>query len=120
MVGFAWSALREAYFGEHASSMLVIDYDLLAHAPEKVLRLVYEFIGEPWFEHDFENVEYDAPEFDLGLGVAGLHKVRRSVGIEARRTVLPPDLFEKYAALSFWNQDLPSGAHVIRNKNTGT
>lgn len=120
MVGFAWSALREAYFGEHAGSMLVIDYDLLAHAPEKVLRLVYEFIDEPWFGHDFENVEYDAPEFDLGLGVAGLHKVRRSVGIESRRTVLPPDLFEKYAALSFWNQDLPSAAHVIRNKNIGT
>ena len=116
LVGFAWSALKEAYYGEHAASMLVIDYDLLARAPERVLRLVYEFIGEPWFAHDFQNVSYDAPEFDQALGLAGMHKVRQKVGVQERRTVLPPDLFEKYAALSFWQDGDGSAANVIRIK----
>jgi sulfotransferase len=119
LVGFAWAALKEAYYSEHAKSLLLIEYDLLAEAPEKVMRLVYEFLGEPWFEHDFENVQYDAPEFDQALGLDGLHRVRSKIAIEHRQTILPPDLFNQYAKLSFWNEDTPSAANVIRIKNTG-
>lgn len=115
LVGFAWAALKEAYYGEQADSMLIVDYDLLARAPEKILRLVYEFLGEPWFEHDFEHVEYDAPAFDQALGLAGLHKVRPRVKIEDRPSILPPDLFEQYASLSFWEDGRNSRANVIRN-----
>ena len=118
MVGFGWAALKEAYYGEHAKSLLLIEYELFAEAPEKVMRLVYEFLDEPWFEHDFDNIEYDAPEFDRALGVDGLHRVRPKVGIESRKTVLPPDLFNQYASLSFWNDDAGSAANVIRVKNT--
>ena len=114
LVGFAWTALKEAYYGEHARSLLLIDYDLLAQAPEKCMGLVYDFIGEPHFQHDFENVQYDAPEFDEALGLRGLHKVRSKVEPLARRTVLPPDLFEQYAALSFWINGAGSAANVIR------
>jgi sulfotransferase len=117
VVGYAWSALKEAYYGEHAGSMLVVEYEMLAQAPEKVLRLIYEFIGEPWFEHDFFNVHYDAPSFDEALGISGLHRVRPRVAIESRRTLLPPDLFEKYTQLSFWLDGHGSGAHVIRVKS---
>lgn len=114
LVGFAWAALKEAYYGEQAKSLLVVEYDLLTQSPEQVLRLVYDFIGEPWFEHDFDNVQYDAPEFDQALGVSGLHRVRRKVGVEARRTILPPDLFQQYASLSFWQDGAGSEANVIR------
>ena len=114
LVGFAWAALKDAYYGEHSKSLLIVDYDLLAQGPEKVLRLVYEFIGEPWFEHDFEHIEYDAPEFDEALGLKGLHKVRPKVALEERRTILPPDLFEQYTNLSFWLDGRNSEASVIR------
>jgi sulfotransferase len=116
LVGFAWSALKEAYYGAQAGALLVVEYELLAKAPERVLRLVYDYLGEPWYEHDFANVQYDAPEFDEALGIRGLHRVRPSVAIEPRRTILPPDLFEKYAQLSFWHNSDGSGAHVIRAK----
>ncbi|MES3000996.1 MAG: sulfotransferase [Pseudomonadota bacterium] len=113
LVGFAWSALREAFYGERAASMLVLDYDLLAQAPHKVMPLVYDFIGQPRFGHDFDNVEYDAPEFDLPLGAPGLHKVRPKVELRARRPVIPPDLFEKYSQLSFWTEPAGSAAYVV-------
>ncbi|TJZ79166.1 sulfotransferase family protein [Chitiniphilus eburneus] len=114
LVGFAWAALKEAYYGEHADSLLLVDYELLTRAPEQVLRLVYDFLGEPWFEHDFDNVRYDAPEFDQALGVGGLHRVKPRVAPQTRRTVLPPDLFEQYARLSFWEDGAASTANVIR------
>lgn len=113
LVGFPWAALKEGFYGEHADSLLVVEYDLLAQAPHKVLPLIYQFLGEESFDHDFENVCYDAPEFDASLGVHGLHKVRSAVRLESRSTILPPDLFEKYAELSFWKDPTGSRAHVI-------
>jgi sulfotransferase len=116
MVGFAWAALREAFYGEHAKSLLIIDYELLAQAPAKVMALLYQFIGEPAFEHDFNNVEYEAPDFDQQLGVPGLHKVKPKVEFVERRTIIPPDLFEKFSKMTFWTDPSGSAANVIAPK----
>ncbi|MDP2714430.1 sulfotransferase [Rheinheimera sp.] len=116
MVGFAWTALKEAYYSPYASSVLLVDYQLLTEAPEKVLRLVYQFIGEPWFEHRFDDVAFDTPEFDQNLGLSGLHRIRSQVAVASRQTILPPDLFDRYAAMNFWDQDTSSQANVIRIK----
>ena len=113
LVGFPWAALKEAFYGEQAASLLLVEYDLLANAPQKVLPLIYRFLGETPFEHDFENIHYDAPAFDAQLGMSGLHKVRSKVSFETRNTILPPDLFEQYAKLSFWKDNSGSLANVI-------
>jgi sulfotransferase len=113
LVGFPWTALKDAFYGEHAASLLVVEYDLLAQAPQRVLPLIYQFIGEEPFEHDYTRVQFDAPEFDAPLGVHGLHKVRPEVRLEPRTTILPPDLFEQYAALSFWKDPKGSRANLI-------
>ena len=83
LVGFPWAALKEAFYGAQAKSLLIVDYDLLSQVPEQVLRLVYTFLDEPWFEHDFDNIKYDAPEFDQALGLSGLHRVRPKVSVNA-------------------------------------
>ncbi len=114
LVGFAWSAIKEAFYSEQASSLLVVDYDLLAAAPAKVLPLVYQFIDEPWFDgHDFSQLSFDAPEFDSALGLAGLHKVRPKVALESRHTLLPPDLFAQFNDMNFWHDHANSRAYVI-------
>lgn len=113
LVGFAWAALKEAFYGEHADKLLIVDYDLLAQAPRKVIPLVYQFLGQEAWPHDYENVQYDAPDFDAPLGVRGLHKVRPQVSLEQRSTILPPDLFEQYSALSFWKNGAASRSNVI-------
>jgi sulfotransferase len=112
-VGFAWSSLREAFYGEHASSLLVLDYELLAKAPAKVMPLIYDFLGEPHFEHDFDNVEYSADEFDQQLGAPDLHRVKAQVKFTPRPTIIPPDLFDKFNQMSFWNDKRGSAANVI-------
>jgi sulfotransferase len=113
LVGFAWSALKEAYYGEHSKSLLLLEYDILCQRPRDTLRLVYEFLAESWHEHDFDDVEYAEPEFDAQLTTTGLHTVRRKVEWRPRRTVLPPDLFGKYAGLAFWRDPKGSAAWRI-------
>jgi sulfotransferase len=115
LIGFPWAALKEAYYGPHASKLLLVDYDLLVRAPLRVLQLVYDFIGEPWFDgHDVDHVEYDAPQFDEALGMAGMHQVHSKVAPRDRKTILPPDIFEKYQDMAFWRTDTRSAASVIK------
>lgn len=114
LVGLSWSGLKEAYYGEQAASLLVVDYELLTKAPEQTLKLIYEFVGEPWFDgHDFDNVDYDAPEFDDALGIRGLHTVRPKVEFQERKTILPPDLFNKFSNMDFWKETAGTRASVV-------
>jgi sulfotransferase len=104
MVGFALDALREAFFGEQADRLILIDYEALARRPKETMRSLYKFLGEEWYEHDFGTVEYEASEFDLALGTPNLHTVRRKVEWVERKTVLPPDLFQRFNNDSFWTR----------------
>ena len=114
LVGYPWAGLREAFYGEQASNLLVVDYELLAKRPEGTLRLVYDFIGEPmWDGHDVDNVEFDAPEFDAALGLAGMHRIKPKVEFTPRTTILPPDLFAKHQGMDFWRDVTGSAANVI-------
>ncbi len=113
LVGLAWCAFKEAFYSEYAPSLLVLDYELFTRSPEEVMPLIYQFIGEPTFEHDYDQVEFDAPEFDQALGVSGLHRVHQKVEFKQRDTILPPDLFEQYSTLAFWSDHTGSTANII-------
>ncbi len=116
IVGAAWASLKEAYYGEYSERLLLVDYDILAQFPKKTISLIYEFLDEEKYEHDFENVEFSHDEFDYTLGVKGLHAVKRKVEFKQRRSILPPDLFKKYAEMSFWLDTRGTAASVIAPK----
>jgi sulfotransferase len=115
MVGYAWNALHEAFCGEQADRLLLITYETLTSNPREALAAVYDFIGEAPFAHDFDNVEFDATEFDRRLGTPGLHSVRRRVARDERRNILPPVLVHKYASDTFWRDPdrNPNGVKVV-------
>jgi sulfotransferase len=116
MVGFALDCLREAFYGGWADRMILVTYEALARDPAGTIAQLYDFIGQPAFAHDFDNVEYSADEFDEALGSPGLHTVRRKVDFLERPTVLPPELFQRFENDAFWmNPDLNvHGVRVIR------
>jgi sulfotransferase len=102
LVGFALDALREAYFGEQASKLILVEYQALVRAPRDTFSILYEMLEEPLFEHDFDNVEYEADAFDLALGARGLHTIRRKVEWVEHASVLPPGLLERFSGDMFW------------------
>lgn len=117
LVGFPWHALKEAAYSDFADRLVIVDYDLLVARPKEVFKLLYEFLDVEWFEHDFENVEYDAGSFDSQLGLSGLHRVEGRVEPRPRNTILPPDLFERYAQLAFWRSLSSSKAYRLVAKS---
>lgn len=115
MLGYAYNALKEAFYGEYAQHLLLVQYETLVSKPQKALKAVYDFIGEPVFKHDFDNVAFDAEEFDRKAGTPGLHAVRSKVRAEPRKTILPPEIFNRFAKDAFWRnpQMNPHGVVIV-------
>jgi sulfotransferase len=102
MVGFALAALKQAMHSAESDRLLLLPYEVLAREPAHALAKVYEFTGLPPFQHDFENISFDAAEFDARLGSPGLHVVRPKARVEERQMLLPPDLRRRYEGESIW------------------
>jgi sulfotransferase len=106
-VGFAWNAVQEAFYGEHAHGRLIlIDYEALTVEPAGTIARLYELLDLPPFKHDFENVSYEGGgEFDHWLGVPGLHTIARKVQFAQRKSLLPPDVINRFADQCFWRKN---------------
>ena len=115
MLGYAYDALKEAFYGEHADRLMLVQYETLTREPAKALKAIYDFLGEPAFTHDFDHVDYDANEFDAKAGTPGLHTVRPRVDANERTSILPPDLFSRFANDAFWRDPKvnPGGVSIV-------
>ena len=101
-----------------ADRLIIVEYDMLTQRPTEVLNLIYEFLGEEPYAHDFESVNYEAPKFDSQLGLDGLHRVHKKVAPRPRQTILPPELFQKYTQLAFWRDLSDSKAFRITSQSS--
>lgn len=101
-VNFAYTSLREAISGPNAHKLFLVEYDQLAKNPEQTMRALYAFINEPYFDHDFDNVEASYDEFDQDANINGLHKIRKGVKFIERESILPKEIIHKYSNLEGW------------------
>jgi sulfotransferase len=112
LVGFAWTGLRQAYYGPDADRLLLVKFETLTANPSRALEAIYDFLDIPPFKHDFNDVDFNVDEFDKYLGTPGLHSVGRQVKAETRAPVLPPDLFNRVANDSFWKDPVQNTRRV--------
>lgn len=68
--------------------------------------------------HFYMNNRVVAPIFGSQLGVSSLHKVYPTVGPRPPQSILPPDLFERYANMAFWRDLKNCKAYRIANQPT--
>lgn len=97
--------------------IMLVEYESLCKKPESVMREIYQFIGKAYFDHDFDNVEYENEVFDKALNMKSLHTVRRKVTWQERATILPKSVWEKYADKEFWR--VPAAPESDFAVNTG-
>lgn len=101
IVGFPYIGIKQAITGNEKNMLMLVEYDQLCKAPKEIMQAVYQFIGESYFEHDFNNVENSWDEYDAEIGIK-LHQVRKQVQFIPRSTILPPDIQQKYANMEVW------------------
>lgn len=101
-LGFAYDAVKQAITSEFKHDIMVIEYNILAQQPETTLRAVYNFIEEPYYPHDFDNVAASYDEFDEDVQLPGLHTTRKKVEFIQRDTVIPPDIWQRVKGMEVW------------------
>lgn len=101
IVGFPYIGIKQSITSSEKSMLMLIEYNQLCKNPEQMLKAVYNFIGEDYYEHDFNNVEGSWDEYDAEIGIT-LHQVKRKVEFTQRQFILPPDILQKYANMEVW------------------
>jgi len=96
--------------------ILLVEYESLCKQPESVMREIYEFMGKPYFDHDFQNVEYENEVYDKALNMKSLHTVRKEVTWQQRPSILPKSVWDKYAGKEFWRKSEPAKLMTIKFK----
>lgn len=104
--------VQQSMFSNEVDHLCYIDYETLVKNPRDSLIQIYQFLGEPWFEHNFDDVEDSYDEFDNQAKISGLHTVRKKVEYRERRSILPTEIWERYSHMSFW-KNLPQD--VLKN-----
>lgn len=97
--------VRHSMFCDERDRLLYVEYEHLVKHPDLVIKQIYNFLEEPIFQHDFDNVENSYDEFDAQAKITGLHSVRKKITWIDRRTVLPDDLWRQYEQSSFWKHN---------------
>lgn len=115
LVGAPYDMLKQACYGAQRDRLLLVQYETLTTDPQRTMRAVYEFIGEPMFEHNFHDIDFDVTDFDERAGTPGLHTVHSEVHARPRETILPPDLFNRFLRDAFWRDPaaVPAGLRVV-------
>lgn len=101
IIGFPYIGIKQAITGLEKNMLMLLEYDQLCKEPEKSIRALYKFIGEPYFDHNFNDVEASWDEYDSEIGIK-LHDVRKRVEYKTRDPILPPDIWNKYANMEVW------------------
>jgi sulfotransferase len=101
IVGFPYIGVKQAITSEEKHLLMLVEYDNLAKKPEQVIRSLYNFISEPYFDHNFDDVESSWDEYDSEIGIK-LHTVRKKVEYKPRNTILPPDIIQRYSNMEVW------------------
>lgn len=101
IVGFPYIGIKQAITSAERKMLMLVEYDQLCQNPEGMMRALYNFIGEPYYNHDYDNVEASWDEYDSEIGIP-MHVVRRKVEFVPRETIIPPDIIKKYSGMEVW------------------
>lgn len=96
------NSLKQSLACAERDQICFVDYDELAQHPHDVMEYIYKFLEEPYFEHDFDNVEASYDEYDAESKMIGLHEIRKKVQYEPRRMILPEDVQSFFGPASSW------------------
>lgn len=79
LVGGAYNRIRDCVTRGHRDSMHFVNFDGLTNQPKETVERLYLFLDEPYFSHDFSNVEQTTHEKDSEHGFVDLHTIRPKI-----------------------------------------
>ena len=109
ILGQSLNAIVEGFNQEFGDRMHFVEYQDIVKRPEETLKKLYEFLGEEYYEHDFDNLENQNREQDINTyGLADMHEVRPQLKSTAPNPseVLSSYVLEKCNGMDIWRPQM--------------
>jgi sulfotransferase len=104
-VGLAYNRINDAINRGFGDRMFLIDFDFLTRDPETAMKNIYKFLDEPYFSHNFDNVEQVTVEDDSVHFFKNLHTIRPKVEpMEPQWPKVLGQFAEKFGSMNFWKK----------------
>lgn len=104
-VGIAYNRIRDALQGrDYGDRLKFIEFESLTNNPEATMRGVYKFLGEEYYDHNYENVEQTTSENDDMHGIPGLHVIRNKIEPVSVDYSIIGDAATKFDNAEFWRK----------------
>jgi len=107
LVGLAYIRIKDAIARGWGKNMLFVPYEKFTSKPRDTMERIYEFLGEDYYKHNFNDVKQVIHEDDRVHGFAGLHTIKSKIepAEDAQwQKILSEELAKPFAELSFWNK----------------
>lgn len=120
ILGQSFDGLKKALSEGHRQNIHFIEYRDLTNKPEETMKAIYDFLGEPYYKHDFKNLKNIHRENDEQLyGFTDMHEVRKELKYksEAPEDVLPATVLDSVRGQEFWREldDVPLSEETIEH-----
>lgn len=105
ILGQSYNGLKTIFEKGQQNIIHLIEYDDLINKPKETMDKIYDFLGEEYFEHDFQKIENLHRERDQEVyGLADMHEVRASLDkISANpKEILSERILEQCKGTEFW------------------
>ena len=113
----AWMMKETSVVGEPLQSLYIalqqgypihlVEYNDLCDKPEETMQGIYEYLGEEWFDHDFDNLDQSCIlDNDDILGLPGTHTIRSKLSRTSGspNDVLPESFQQSLEGVEFWRK----------------
>ena len=127
ILGQSYEGLKKALAEGYHNNIHFIEYKELVNDPRGTMKKVYEFLGEPYYHHDFKNLKNIHQEDDARIyGFNDMHDVRPVVKstAESPEDILPMSIIEASRGSEFWRElvDIPltEETEAVETKSTNT
>lgn len=85
----------------------IVEYNDFCDDPENVMQGIYEYLGEEWFDHDYNNLDQSTIlDNDSSIGLPGTHAIRKKISRTSGspNDVLPKSIQESLKGIEFWRK----------------
>jgi len=107
ILGQSLNAIMEGFNQGFGDRIHFVEYKKLVSYPEKTLKKLYDFLGEEYYEHTFDDLQNNNRERDLiTYGLEDMHEVHKELKVTAPdpKKILSEDILNMCKGMDFWRQ----------------
>lgn len=105
VLGMAYNRILDACDRGFRDCLHFVEFDALTSMPKDTMQRLYAYLGKPYFEHDFTNIDQVGKEDDLIYhGYAELHTIRPKIEVLplVADAILTKPVAKKFRDQEFW------------------